>query len=114
MDATNRMALNPFEPPAQAERPVQRAKGISGLWIAVAYIMPQIIMIATMSEAIWYRTGNVAWLWLLLRIVAFFIGASCAYFALLFGSNPQRLVAVPVALGYSAFVIGTLWTIAIG
>lgn len=103
------MALNPFAPPTQTERSVRRSASISGWWIAVPYFVPLMIMITAMNEAGWYGTGIAGWLQGLFRIIVFFIGVACAYYALIFGSNMQRVVAAPVALGYTALVIGILW-----
>ena len=71
--------------------------------------MPLMFMITAMNEAGWYGTGTAGWLQGLFRITVFFIGAACAYYALIFGSTVQRVAAAPAALGYTALVIGILW-----
>ncbi|MGN6133332.1 MAG: hypothetical protein ACTHOU_02485, partial [Aureliella sp.] len=71
--------------------------------------MPLMIMITAMNEAGWYGTGTAGWLQGLFRIIVFFIGVSCAYYALIFGSTMQRVSVAPAVLGYTALVIGILW-----
>lgn len=68
--------------------------------------MIPLVLFPFFNEAGWYGIGRSGAIQRAVQILAFLTGMACSYVGLIHGSNRQRLICAPFAIGTTALLVG--------